>query len=217
MPLPGYNIQSLFRVLPQHTVALRCAKALELPQNGFLRGNQTWLSRPPDLDASQRGVQWYGFAPPRWYVFSPPLTNLLFHEAGHLIFGLFGSTLGLYGGPLGQLVFPITTAVVFWWQKSLVSASVALLWFFENLNNIAPYVADARSQKLPLVGGGEHDWANILSRWGALEYDSTIATVLIVIAWLGLFSTLAWTTYLWWQCRKFYAEDPFSGTDIPEW
>ena len=40
MPLPGYNIQSLFRVLPQHTVALRCAKALELPQNGFLRGNQ---------------------------------------------------------------------------------------------------------------------------------------------------------------------------------
>ena len=81
--------------------------------------------------------------------------NLLFHEAGHLIFGLFGSTLGLYGGTLGQLVFPITTAVVFWWQKSLVSASVALLWFFENLNNIAPYVADARSQKLPLVGGGE--------------------------------------------------------------
>ena len=40
VPLPGYNIQSLFRVLPQHTVALRCAKALELAQNGFLRGNQ---------------------------------------------------------------------------------------------------------------------------------------------------------------------------------
>ena len=41
MPFPGYNIQSLFRVLPQHTVALRCATALELPQNGFLRGNQS--------------------------------------------------------------------------------------------------------------------------------------------------------------------------------
>ena len=34
------HIQSLFRILPQHTVALRCAKSLELPQNGFLRGNQ---------------------------------------------------------------------------------------------------------------------------------------------------------------------------------
>ena len=40
VPTPGYNIQSLFRTLPQHTVALRCAKSLELPQNGFLRGNQ---------------------------------------------------------------------------------------------------------------------------------------------------------------------------------
>ena len=40
VPTPGYNIQSLFRILPQHTVALRCAKSLELPQNGFLRGNQ---------------------------------------------------------------------------------------------------------------------------------------------------------------------------------
>ena len=39
-PTPGYNIQPLFRILPQHTVALRCAKSLELPQNGFLRGNQ---------------------------------------------------------------------------------------------------------------------------------------------------------------------------------
>ena len=40
-PTPGYNIQPLFRILPQHTVALRCAKSLELPQNGFLRGNQS--------------------------------------------------------------------------------------------------------------------------------------------------------------------------------
>ena len=93
--------------------------------------------------------------------------NLLFHEAGHLIFGLFGDTLGLYGGTLGQLVFPITSAVVFWRQESWVSASVALLWFFENINNIAAYVADARSQELPLVGGGEHDWANILSSLGS--------------------------------------------------
>ena len=40
VPTAGYNIQSLFHILPQHTVALKCAKSLELPQNGFLRGNQ---------------------------------------------------------------------------------------------------------------------------------------------------------------------------------
>ena len=49
-PTPGYNIQSLFRILPQHTVALRCAKSLELPQNGFLRGNQILTQRRSVLD-----------------------------------------------------------------------------------------------------------------------------------------------------------------------
>ena len=55
-----YNIQSLFRVLPQHTVALRCAKALELPQNGFLRGNQglapTTSGTPCRLEATVAGM-----------------------------------------------------------------------------------------------------------------------------------------------------------------
>ena len=139
------------------------------------------------------------------FIFIIDDANLLFHEAGHLIFGFFGNTLGLYGGTLGQLVFPVTSAVVFWRQGSWVSASVAALWFFEHINNIAPYVADARSQELPLLGGGEHDWANILSRWGALQYDSTLATILIVIVWLGLFSTLVWTTYLWWHTKKLYS------------
>ena len=49
VPTPGYNIQSLFRILAQHTVALRCAESLELPQNGFLRGNQ------PSLQCSRGG------------------------------------------------------------------------------------------------------------------------------------------------------------------
>jgi hypothetical protein len=31
--------------------------------------------------------------------------NLVFHEAGHPIFGLLGETMGLYGGTIGQLVF----------------------------------------------------------------------------------------------------------------
>ncbi len=54
--MPGYNIQSLFRVLPQHTVARRCAKSLELPQNGFLRGNQVSLltSSTAPLSPSRR-------------------------------------------------------------------------------------------------------------------------------------------------------------------
>ena len=133
------------------------------------------------------------------FIFIIDDANLLFHEAGHLIFGLFDPTMGLYGGTLGQLLIPIVCGVAFLRQRSWVSVSVSLLWFFENLFNIAPYVADARAQDLPLVGGGEHDWANILSRWGALEHDATLATTLMVMGWIGLISTLVWTTYLWRQ------------------
>ncbi len=135
--------------------------------------------------------------------------NLWFHEGGHFIFGLFGDTMGLYGGTLGQLIIPIICGVAFWRQESLVSVSVAWLWFFENFFNIAPYIADARAQKLPLFPpgpGGVHDWNAILSRWGALQYDTTIATILIAMGWLGLFLTLVGTTYLWRQDKKLHAK-----------
>ena len=145
------------------------------------------------------------------FIFIIDDANLLFHEAGHLICGLFGATMGLYGGTLGQLVFPIISGIAFWRQRSWVSVSVAMLWFFENIFNISPYVADARAQKLPLVGGGEHDWTNILSRWEALQYDTTLASILIVIGWLGLFATVVWTTYLWWQYKRMYAGDWLQG------
>ncbi|MFC1993650.1 hypothetical protein ACFLVI_00120 [Chloroflexota bacterium] len=138
------------------------------------------------------------------FIFIIDNANLLFHEAGHLIFRVFGDAMALYGGTLGQLIIPIICIVAFWRQRSLVSVLVVLVWLFENLFNIAGYVADARAQELPLVGGGEHDWANILSRWGALHYDMMLATILRVIGWIGLFSTLICIIYLWWQSRKIY-------------
>ena len=134
--------------------------------------------------------------------------NTVFHEAGHFVFDLFGDTVGLYGGTLGQLLPPIISAVVFWRQKSLVSVSVALLWFFENFFDIAAYMETARSEGpivLGVLGWGYHDWWVILRRWGALQYDTTLATMVRVMGWLGLFSTLIGITYLWWQCKKFYA------------
>ena len=87
------------------------------------------------------------------FIFLIDHTNLAFHEAGHVIFGLFGQTLGLYGGTLGQLVFPLVALVAFWLRREAVSFALAGVWFFENYLNIAHYMADARAQVLPLVGG----------------------------------------------------------------
>ncbi len=72
------------------------------------------------------------------------------------------------------------------------------LWFSENFLNIARYTADARSQILPLVGGGDHDWTNILRRWDMLESDTVVAGVFTFIAWAGIVGS--WSIFAWlWQ------------------
>ena len=135
--------------------------------------------------------------------------NVALHEAGHFIFEPFGETMGLWGGTLGQLLPPIICAVFFWTQKSLVSVAVALLWFFENFFDIAAYIATASSEGpvvMGVMGVGIHDWWRILIRLGALQYDTTIATIVRIVGWLGLSSTLLFVTYFWWRCHKLYAK-----------
>ena len=111
---------------------------------------------------------------------------LLFHEAGHIIFGLFGCTIALYGGTLGQFLFSIVIIIGFWRQRLPVSFAVGWIWFFENFFNVARYMADARAQVLPLVGGGEHDWFNILYSWHMLYYDARLAAFMRITGWAGM-------------------------------
>ena len=128
--------------------------------------------------------------------------NLAFHEAGHIFFGLFGRTLHLYGGTLGQFVFPLVCGIVFWRKRETLGFGVCGVWFFENFRYVATYAADARAQRLPLVGGGNHDWYAILKRWGALQYDQNIANIFLWIAWLGMIMFAFWIGYRFWQDRQ---------------
>lgn len=127
--------------------------------------------------------------------------NLAFHEAGHLFFRILGDTASLYGGTLGQLVFPVVTAVVLWRKREPLGFVIAGIWFFENFLNIAVYVADARTQALPLVGGGDHDWFNILSRWNALASDTSLARKLRALGWMGMIGMWGWLAWRW-RCDR---------------
>jgi hypothetical protein len=128
--------------------------------------------------------------------------NLLFHEAGHPFAGLVSDRLGVYGGTLGQLTFPVILAVSFWRKREAISFAVSVIWFFENWLNIARYMADARTQVLPLVGGGCHDWATIVGRWNLMSYDTQIAAVVRTIGWIGMAASCMWVILLWWFGRK---------------
>ncbi len=101
--------------------------------------------------------------------------DLAIHETGHLIFAPFGEFLGFLGGTLFQLALPVTFVVYFWRRSDRHAATVALWWVAQNCWNVSVYVRDARTQALPLVGGGEHDWAYLLGRLGWLRYDHALA------------------------------------------
>lgn len=115
--------------------------------------------------------------------------NLPIHETGHLVFSAFGDLITALGGTLFQLIVPAVFVGYFLRRRDQFAASIALWWVAENLWNVAVYVADAQEQALPLVGGGEHDWAFILAELDVLQQDARIAamvrfagTVLFVIA-----------------------------------
>jgi hypothetical protein len=125
--------------------------------------------------------------------------NLVVHEFGHPFFGIFGDSAGLWGGTLAQLLLPLIIAGVFWYQRAAMSMCIAGVWFFENFLNVARYVADARAQVLPLVGGGEHDWANILGRHGLMQDDLAIASVVRTTGWIGMVACVLLAVALWYR------------------
>jgi ribosomal protein L40E len=108
------------------------------------------------------------------------LPDLVFHEAGHVLFGFFGRFLAVLGGSLFQVVFPLVFAVAFLRQKNPFAAAVCTWWAGQNLVDVAPYIADARALQLVLLGGHTgaevegHDWEYILTTLGWAHLDTTI-------------------------------------------
>ena len=103
--------------------------------------------------------------------------NLAIHEAGHLVFGPFGDQLQFAGGSLFQVLVPLVFAGHFAARRQRFAASVVLGWAGASLLNVARYVADARAQELPLLGGENaiHDWWYLLTEWGMLAREQEIA------------------------------------------
>ena len=125
------------------------------------------------------------------------LANLVVHEAGHLLFGWFGPTLGLWGGTILQWLVPLLLAAYFFTQRQTTAFAFCLFFFFENWLYTATYMADARAMALPLVTAGnsdyvEHDWNTIFSGLGVLQYDTRIAAIVRLLGWCGMIGTVVW-------------------------
>jgi hypothetical protein len=125
--------------------------------------------------------------------------NLAFHESGHLFFRPLGETMMFLGGTLGQLLVP--ALLVGWFlvrERKPFAAAFCLWWIGESLINVSIYMADARELRLPLVGGGDHDWNELFFRFGLLGEEAVarvsafthavgVATMLLGLAWAVYF------------------------------
>ena len=128
------------------------------------------------------------------------LINLPFHEAGHILFRIFGQFMMTLGGSLTQCLVPLICLLAFLVKtRDPFAASVSLWWLGENLIDLAPYINDARALKLMLLGGvtgrdveDYHDWEFILRKIGLLEYDHLIAKTAHVIGALFMICALLW-------------------------
>jgi hypothetical protein len=126
--------------------------------------------------------------------------NLAIHEAGHPLVGIVSARASVYGGTLFQLAFPVAVAIHFHRLGQPAGTAASGVWLGENLLNVARYMGDARVRLLPLVGGGEHDWAEIFSRWHVLHLDTRVAGFTRMLAVLAMAASIAWL-YRGWKAR----------------
>lgn len=112
------------------------------------------------------------------------LVNLPFHEAGHVFFTPLGDFVRTLGGTLGQLIMPMVCCLVLLLKtRDPFGSGVALWWFGENFLDLAPYIDDAGTGELPLLGDntgestpyGFHDWEYLMTETGRLGQEHGLA------------------------------------------
>lgn len=119
--------------------------------------------------------------------------DLVFHEAGHVLFAVFGEFIGILGGSLMQVLIPAGITVYFVVHQQRYSAAVTLFWVAQSLFNVSVYVKDARAQVLPLLGGEDtlHDWNYLLGRLNLLTWDHAVGNLIYAVGLVALVTSVA--------------------------
>ncbi|HEX5108430.1 MAG TPA: hypothetical protein VFV95_08295 [Vicinamibacterales bacterium] len=137
------------------------------------------------------------------------LPNLVFHEAGHVVFLPFGRFMTVLGGSLLQVLVPVICAGAFLLQHgNRFACAVSLWWAGENLVDLGPYIADARALQLPLIGGRTgaevegHDWEYLLTTVGLMSWDVPLGRLAHFAGSVIMLAALAWAAALVIQRRE---------------
>ena len=144
---------------------------------------------------------------------------LVFHEAGHVIFRLFGEFVMIAGGTLGQLIMPaILCGALLLKNRDPFGAAIGLWLLGVSLLDVAPYVYDALHPQLVLLGGqtgeeGGHDWIYMLGETGLIKRAQGLGWLTHKLGALVVLAALGWGG---WVLKKQYARlsKDFDGEEI---
>lgn len=138
--------------------------------------------------------------------------NLAFHEAGHVLFIPLGEFMSILGGSLFQCLVPLILTLAFLRRHDAAGAAATLWWTGQNLLDVAPYIADARSLSLPLIGevseemvdarALRHDWHNILLQLDMLEADMLLARLAWLCGTLIMLTGSIWLAAIIWRGHR---------------
>jgi hypothetical protein len=99
------------------------------------------------------------------------------HEVSHIITNFLPSIFTAAAGSIGEISFAFLLLYATLREKSYFASVFTGLWVMLAMNSAGRYMADARSQLLPLIGPGEtvqHDWHYVFGQLGWLPADTLI-------------------------------------------
>ena len=127
--------------------------------------------------AMASAVTWFAFVAHRevpvldWF-------DLGVHEVGHMVMSFAPRTVMFLAGSVAQVAVPLTLAWYFGMHRAdAAGGGFCLAWAGASAWDVSVYIADAPVQALPLIGGGEHDWAYLLGGrgWDVMNLADEIA------------------------------------------
>lgn len=119
--------------------------------------------------------------------------DLVIHEAGHAFGLVLPRFFYFLAGSALQIILPAVCALTFLHQRHMTSFAVALFWTGESVTDVAIYMADARKQALPLLGGHGtvHDWNHLLAQLHLLGWAPSLGRLTFGVGILMITAALA--------------------------
>ncbi len=127
---------------------------------------------------------------------------LIFHEAGHVLFRVFGEWAGVLGGTLAQLLLPAVIVLAFLWKNHDPFGAALGLWLLGvSLLDVAPYMYDALQPQLILLNGsvgeaGGHDWIYLFESLGLRPRAQRVGAATHLLGALVVGLALGWAAWL---------------------